>query len=195
MGARGAAFVGALAGAAAGGLLLVLTQPTAAYTNDAYRSGASFGFVVRYALLGTLAALLVHALRRPGGKLLPALGLAVVLGLAIVPPALDRDSASERRRAAATAVDDPQARRDADMRAGAIDGCVRSTQRELERTPDAPDLDPDAYCTCFIDAVIAGPEDDEAQLRAMSEAIRSGRPPRRLTRLAERCSEQAQPDG
>jgi hypothetical protein len=82
---RGAtALIGALVGAAVGGALLVLTHPTAAYTDDAFRQGASVGYVIRYAILGLVGGLLLRAVRvgrRPG---LAGFGLAVVLAAAII---------------------------------------------------------------------------------------------------------------
>jgi hypothetical protein len=168
-----------------GGLLLVFTHPTSAYLNDAYRSGASMGFVLRYVALGILAALLIGVVRRhpvPAG-----LALAVVLALAIVPPALDTQTKSEQRRSAATAEDDPAERRSADFRAGAIDGCVRRSTRELRGTEQAKTFDADAYCTCFIDAVTAGPLDDEAQLQAVAREVASGSPSAKLRDTATRC--------
>jgi hypothetical protein len=172
-----------------GGALLVLTHPTAAYTDDAFRQGASVGYVLRYAILGLVGGLLLRAVRvgrRPG---LAGFGLAVVLAAAIIPPALDKDSRSERRRAASTRVEDPEARRAAEFRAGAIDGCVDGTKRQIAGTPQEKTLDTDAYCTCYIDKLLEGPEDDEAQLRAAADALASGRPTRRIRRMVERCLE------
>ncbi len=134
MGRAATALIGALAGAAVGVVLLVTTHPTSAYLNDAYRQGASFGFVLRYVTLGLVAALLVRALRRAGsrGRVLAGAALAIVLALAIVPPALDTESASEKRRAAAVEIGDPEQRAKAEARAGAIDGCVEGAQRQVE---------------------------------------------------------------
>jgi hypothetical protein len=176
---------GAITGLGVGLLLLVLTHPTSAYLNDAFRSGASMGFVLRYVVLGVLAALLIGALRRhavPAG-----LGLTVVLALAIVPPALDTQTASEQRRAAAVAEDDPVERGSAEFRAGAIDGCVRRSKQELRAIGRSKTVDADAYCTCFIDAVTAGPRDDEAQLDAVNREVNSGSPSAKLQGTATRC--------
>ena len=124
MGRGPTALVGALAGGVVGLLLLVLTHPTAAYTNDSYRSGASAGYVLRYVVLGLAAALLIRALRGGRRPLLAGIALAVVAGLAIVPPLLDSETESEKRRAEAVAIDDPEEREAAEARAGAIDGCT-----------------------------------------------------------------------
>jgi hypothetical protein len=191
MGRGATALLGAAAGAAVGVLVLVLTHPTAAYTNDAYREGATFGFLLRYVTLGLLAALLIRALRRRTRTALAGIGLAVVLALAIVPPLLDTQTESEKRRAAAVAEDDPAQRDAAEVRAGAIDGCVDSTKRELEGTPEEGRIDADKYCTCFIDAIVAGPENDAAELEAMAIEVRSGAPTPKLERAATRCAKKA----
>ncbi len=191
---RGAtALAGVAAGAVVGLVLLTTTHPTSAYTNDAYRSGASFGYVLRYVVLGLVAALLIRALRggRPARRPLYGLALAVVVGLAIIPPALDTETSSEKRKREAVAIDDPKQRREAELRAGAIDGCTEETRRQLESVPPSERFDPEAYCECFIAGVTAGPADDEAQLEAMAETLRSGERPRRFVRLGERCAQQA----
>lgn len=180
--------LGAVAGLIVGVLLLVLTHPTSAYLNDGYRQGASVGFVLRYVALGLIAALLVRALRRGWRQPLAAIGLAAVVAVAVLPPALDRQTESEKRKAAAVAIDDPAKRKEAEVHAGAIDGCVNGTKRRIEGTPQAGKIDIDAYCTCFIGAVTAGPESDTAQLQAMATAIQSGSPPAELTRAAARCA-------
>ena len=191
MGRGPTALLGAVAGGIAGGILLVTTHPTSAYTNDAYREGASFGFVLRYVTLGIAAALLVRAVRRGWRMPLPAIGLAVILAAAVLPPALDRETASEKRKAAATAIDDPAEREAAEARAGAIDGCVNSTKRRLEGTPQEGKIDAEDYCTCLIGAITAGPEDDSAQLQAMARQARTGQPSPRLARAAARCAREA----
>ncbi len=194
MGRAATALAGGLVGLVVGVLLLVLTDPTSAYTNDAYRTGASRGFVFRYVALGLLAALLIRALRGGRHSALAGIGLVVVLAVAIVPPALDTKTESEKRRAAAVGVDDPAQREAAEARAGAIDGCVESTQRQLEGAPEAPSLNADSYCTCLIDDVIKGPEDDLTQLQTMASTIRSGNLSVKLKRTAKRCATQAQTD-
>jgi hypothetical protein len=185
------ALIGALAGGAVGLLLLVTTHPTSAYLNDAYRQGASFGFVLRYVALGLVAAVLVRALRGAGGRgrVLAGVALAVVLGLAIVPPALDTQTESEKRRAAAAAIDDPDERARAEARAGALDGCVEGARRQAEEA--GLSLDAEAYCECFIDAITAPPGDNLEELRAANAALQSPNPPRRLQRLTERCAKRA----
>lgn len=191
MGRGATALAGVLVGVVAGLLLLVLTEPTSAYTNDSYRRGASVGFVLRYASLGLVAALLARALRHGRRPVLAGIGLAVVLTLAIIPPVLDTKSESEKRRAEAVAADDPAGRRAADFRAGAIDGCVDQAEQELQGTPEADDLDADVYCTCFVDAILEGPDRDSAQLQAATAALRSGKPPAELQRKHERCRTRA----
>ena len=99
-----AALIGAIVGAAVGIALLLALHPTAAYTNDAYRQGASVGYVIRYAVLGLVGALLLRVLRGGRRPALAGLGLAVVLAAAILPPVLDEDTPSERRSAAATKI-------------------------------------------------------------------------------------------
>lgn len=191
MGRRVTALAGAVVGLVVGLLLLVLTHPTSAYTNDAYRGGATTGFLMRYAALGLLAALLTRALRGGRRSVLAGIGLVLVLALAVLPPALDSKTESEKRRSAAVAIDDPAQRKAAESRAGSIDGCVESTQRELKGTPEERSLDPDAYCVCLIDTIIKGPEDDSAQLEAVASAIRSGNPSAKLKRAQERCATRA----
>lgn len=195
MSRRATALAGAVAGAVTGGVLLLLTHPGAEHTNDAYREGLRFGFVLRYLTLGLVGALLARAVARRSRTALAGIALAGVVAAAVLPVALDRESESERRRAAATAIDDPIERRKADFRAGAIDGCVEGTKRQLEGVAEAKRLDVDAYCTCFIESVIRGPGDDQEQLQAANESARLGRPPRRLTRIAERCAARAQRGG
>jgi hypothetical protein len=169
---------------------LVAFHPTAAYTNDAYRGGASFGFVIRYVVFGVAGGLLLHAIRlRP---LLAGIGLAVVLGLAILPVALDTETESERRRAAATAEKDPARREAADFKAGMIDGCVNRTRREAQGTPDEG-LNADSYCVCFIGALTAGREDIDQMRAAVQEIETRGLSPE-LERAQIRCLEQARAD-
>ena len=184
MRARTAALIGALVGAAIGFVLLTTTHPTSAYTNDAYREGASVGFVLRYATLGLVAALLIRALQPGRRTVLPALGLVVVAAAATLPVALDDKTASERRRSAATAIEDPAAREAADFRAGAIDGCVESTRKQLAGTPDEGAIDLDRYCTCFIDELFEGRDPRQA----LEEARRTGRPAPEMTRASDRCA-------
>jgi hypothetical protein len=187
-----AAQTGGAVGAAIGIVLLIATHPAAAYTNDAYRSGASFGFVLRYAILGALAGLSVRVFQAGRQTVLAGLSLIVILALAILPPVLDKKSPSEKRRADATAIDDPVERQAAESKAGAIDGCVNSTKRELAGTPDEKKLDPDRYCSCFVAALTAGPGDDMTELRAATTDLQAGRASEAVMESARRCLQQAQ---
>jgi hypothetical protein len=191
MGRGATALAGAAGGAAIGALLLVTTHPTSAYTNDAYREGASAGFVLRYWALGIAAAFLIRALRRRWRPPLAALCLTVVAALAIVPPLLDEQTESEKRRAAAVAIDDPEARERAEFRAGAIDGCVKSTTRELAQAPDAPDIDVEDYCTCIMDRLFAANGFDLEEMQGTAAAIQAGSPPPRFQRIARACAKRA----
>ena len=183
------ALVGAIAGTLVGAVLLVTTHPTSAYTNDAYREGASAGFVIRYVVLGVAAALLLRIVRRRPA--LAGVGLAVVLAVAIVPPALDDQSESEKRKAAAVAEDDPNERQLAEFRAGLIDGCVTSTRRELEGEPQAKGFDADGYCTCLVDAVVARPGRTIPEMQAVMSQIQSSGPPPEMQEAMGRCFERS----
>ena len=191
MGRAATAVAGAAGGAVVGLLLLVLTHPTAAYTNDAYRSGASTGFVVRYVALGVVAAFLIRALARRRQPLLAGIALAVVAAVAILPPALDEQTPSEKRRAAAVSIDDAEERERAEFRAGAIDGCVKSTRRDLEASPELPDVDPEKYCTCVMDGLFAQGGFDAAEMEETTARMREGRPTARMRRVFARCVRQA----
>ncbi len=191
MGRVGTALAGALAGAAVGVVLLVTLDPTGAYTNDSFRAGATAGFVLRYATLGLVGALLLRALRGGRHRAAAGVGLAIVLALAILPPALDEKTPSEQRRSEATDIEDPERRADADLRAGAIDGCVENGTEEDDRLFREEGIDEQRYCTCFIDAFIEGPEDDLAQLQAMNRELTSGEPSPRAERIARRCVREA----
>jgi hypothetical protein len=190
MGRALTAVAGAASGAIVGAVLLVTTHPTSAYTNDAYRQGASVGFILRYVALGVAAAFLLRVVRRypiPAG-----IGLAVLLALAILPPTLDTQTESEKRRAAAVAEDDPAKRQAADFRAGVIDGCVTRVRRDLEGTPEADGFDTDHYCTCVVDAVVAKPGRTLPEMEAiMSELQAKGSLPPELQRATERCAAEA----
>jgi hypothetical protein len=186
MGRALTAVAGAASGAIVGAVLLVTTDPTSAYLNDAYRQGASEGFVVRYAALGVAAAFLLRVVRR---RPIPAgVGLAILLALAILPPTLDTQTESEKRKAAAVAEDDPAKRQVADFRAGLIDGCVTRVRRDLEGTPEVDAFDTDQYCTCLVDAVVATPGRTLPEMEAiMSELQDKGSPPPEVQRAMERC--------
>lgn len=191
IGRAAAALAGAAGGAVVGVILLVTTHPTSAYTNDAYRGGASIGFVLRYVALGIVAGLLVRVF--PRYRVPAGVALAAVLALAIVPPALDTDSESEKRRAAAVAEDDPDRRQAADFRAGLIDGCVTRVTREMEATPEgASGLDVDKYCTCVVDSVVARPGRTLPEMQAiMAQLQSSSTPPPEMQRAIERCTAEA----
>jgi hypothetical protein len=186
-----AGIVGALAGGLTGTLLLWLAHPTAAYTNDAYRQGASAGYVARYVALGVVAALLIRTIRLGRHVALAGLGLAAVMAAAVLPPALDDRTPSEERRAAATAIDDRQQRTNAERRAGAIDGCAEAVRTQIDAGAFPAEVEPDSYCTCFIDAILEGPRDDAAQLDEMHAALASARPAPKFQRFASRCAREA----
>lgn len=190
MGRVAAALVGALSGALVGVVLLVTTHPTSAYLNDAYREGASIGFVARYVTLGVVAALLLGIVRRH--RVLAGIGLAAVLCAAILPPALDDQTESEKRKAEAVAEDDPVERDAAEFRAGLIDGCVTRTRRDLEGTPEEEGLDADAYCTCLIDAVVVGPGRSLDEMQTILSELQSSGPSPEMQQAMTRCSEEAQ---
>jgi hypothetical protein len=188
---RRLALAGAVGGAFVGLLLLGLTHPTLAHTNDEYRQGASFGYVLRYTALGAAGMLLAGRLlagdRRPA---LYAVGLTAVLAAAILPPVLDEETPSERRRAEAVRSGDPNA----DFEAGAIDGCVTGTRRQLAGTPEEDVIDVDAYCECYIPRLLAGTRGDQARLDAIAARIRAGNPPRRAVRAGVLCAKRARRD-
>lgn len=185
---RNAAMIGAALGAAAGVALLVLTHPTSAYTNDAYRHGQAVGYIVRYAVLGSAAALLLRMLLADSRVWLAAMGLVIVAAAAILPPGLRSTTSDEQRRAAAVAIDNPKERRVAEMRAGAIQGCTEVNLKQLEGTRGAKDLHVDDYCTCFIDSVLSAPQDDEAQMLAMVKMARTGQRTELMRSSVDKCS-------
>ena len=186
-----AALAGAAGGALAGVILLVTTHPTSAYTNDAYREGASIGFVLRYVALGIVAGLLVRIF--PRYRVPAGVALVAVLALAIIPPALDTESESEKRRAAAVAEDEPDRRQAAEFRAGLIDGCVTRVTRDIKGTPEeAAGFDIDEYCTCVVDSVVARPGRTLPEMEAsMAQLQSSSTPPPEMQRAIERCSAEA----
>ena len=105
---------GALAAAVLAGVYVGATDPFASSGNDAYDAGQATGFVLRSAVLGIFAGGLAQelALRR---RAIYGLGLAVVLGLLLVPPIFERESSSDRAE-----------RRDRAFRAGFMDGCTKN---------------------------------------------------------------------
>jgi hypothetical protein len=185
------ALVGALGGAVVGYLLLKAIQPTSAYTNDAYREGASAGYIARFAILGALAAILAARMLRPDHGtenrtiLLYAAGLAVVLGLAVLPPVFVEKRASDQRRA------DVRSGASAnDFRAGAIAGCADTARARLDAAQEAK-VDVDSYCRCFVSRLLAGARDDRARLEALNARMRAGNPPRGAGRAAKVCAARA----
>lgn len=186
-----AAALGAAIGAGIGLAIVATVDPNGAYTNADYRSGADTGYVLRYAALGLGAAVLLLWRPRRSVATLRVLALVAVLGVAVLPPALHSKTASEQRRAKATAIEDPRARGDAVAVAGAVDGCVSSTRRELAATSRQDDLDVEVYCECLIAEITAGPKDDEQQLSALAAAVQGGKPPRVLTEAVESCGPRA----
>ena len=183
--------VGALGGGAVGLVLLGLTEPTLHYTNDSYRHGASVGYVLRYVALGAVGALLAGRLlgrrERDRRSAAYALGLAAVLSAAVLPPALDEDSPSERRKAEAVRSGDPEA----EFTAGAIDGCVSATRRQLAGTPEEDEVDVDAYCECYIPRLLGPAEGRAARMDAITRRIQTGRPSRRMVRASRVCAKEA----
>lgn len=181
-----AVFVGAAAGAGAGVVVLVLTDPMASYVDDSVRQNVTMGFVTRYVVLGVAAALLIGALDRypvPAG-----FGLAILLAVAILPPALDTSTPSAKRKPQAVADENPSEMATAAMRAGAVDGCVDDRRRgDLKGAAKGARL-ADAYCACFIKAVVKGPPNDEIQIRALGRQAQAGRLSTRLRSKADRCT-------
>lgn len=163
----GAAKVGGLIGAWVGAALLLLTHPMSAFLDDSYPTGATVGYAARYIALGAIAGILVHLLVAHRRVVPAGLGLLAVAMAAAIPPALPTATPDDRRRATALAIHDAEARRVAEMRASAIDGCDDGTLRQLRRTPRAEDLHGDDDCACFVDAVLSSPEDDQTQLLTM----------------------------
>ena len=171
-------------------VLLETTDPTSAYTNDSYREGASFGFVIRYAVLGLVAAFLVRYLWR-SRPVLAGFGLAAVLAAGVLPPALDEKSPSEKRKSGAVAEKDPVKREAADFRGGMIDGCVKRTQGELDATPEDEGLNPDEYCTCLIDTAVARPGRTYEGMKAIMTDLQANGPSQGYQRAMTRCYESA----
>jgi hypothetical protein len=190
------ALAGAIGGTALGLLLLSGADPSDSSTNDAYRSGQKAGYVVRYAILGAAAAffaarILGAAEGAPNRTLALYLGgFAVVLVLAVVPPILDDESESERRRADAVRSGDERA----EFRAGAIDGCVASVSRRLGTRAEAVGLNVDAFCGCLMDRLMAGAVQRGIPLEAVANEIYSGRQPPWASRAADACGRRASTD-
>lgn len=184
---------GAVAGAAVGLLLLAASDPSDSSTNDAYRSGQRVGYLVRYAALGAAAAALAVLVLRPregtsNGMLALYLGgLAVVLSLAILPPLLDEESASEHRRAEAVRSGDERA----EFRAGAIDGCVEGVRNRFGSQVEQARLDIDAYCECLIDRLMARAANRGESLQAVGAQLQGVNQPSWALRAADRCGRRA----
>lgn len=191
VGRSATALGGAVAGAVVGLVLLVTTEPTSAYTNDSYRQGASVGFVIRYAVLGLVAAFLVRYVWR-SRPVLAGIALALVLTAAILPPALDEQTASEKRRSEAVAEKDPVKREAAEFRGGMIEGCVNRTRDELEGTPEEDGFDADGYCVCLIDGAIARPGRTYEEMKAILTDLQASGPSPEYQQAMARCYEEAQ---
>lgn len=186
------ATAGAVAGGMTGVALVVLTHPTPAYVTSSYAAGQDAGYVFRYIALGVAAAFLVRLVLQRSWTVPAALGLVALAAAAILPPALDTTTRYEQRRTSAARITDPQVRRDAQARADAIQGCTDSASARLKGVPGMGRFRVDDYCACFIDAVVAGPQDNGTQLEAMATEMRSGHVTERLTSSARACARQAQ---
>lgn len=174
-------------------LLLSGVDPSDSSTNDSYRSGQQAGYVVRYAALGAAAAFfgarILGAAEGTANRTiwLYALGFAVVLSLAVLPPVLDEESQSEQRRAEAVRSGDETA----EFRAGAIDGCAASVRRRFASQVDEASFNVDAYCECLIDRLMAGAAQRRIPLQAVATEIATGRQPPWAVQAATDCGRSA----
>jgi hypothetical protein len=183
------ALAGAIFGGAVGLLLLAGTDPSDSSTNDAYRSGQRFGYVLRYAALGAAAAVLGARFLRPsqgtptGTVALYLAGFAVVLGIAILPPLLDEETASERRRADAVRTGSERA----EFRAGAVDGCVQAVRSRFGAQVEQASFNVDGYCECVIDKLMAGAVERGVSLEALATQVQAGTEPPWARSAGETC--------
>jgi hypothetical protein len=153
-----------------------LTNPYAERVNDAYRHGAQTGLVVRYTVLGALAAWLGDLLwrraqrhgslrkalaDRGGRALLQAMALAVVVVVAVIPLFVGGYDDADRLR---------------DEHAGFVDGCVHNAPRR--------------YCECLWDRFSRDPASDTVEERdaIRSQVIDLSRPPAALQRAVNGCA-------
>ena len=105
------------------------------------------------------------------GLLLGGAAVAVAVAAAIVLIGGDEDDAPPERSA---------------VEARAIRECVKATTSQFEGTPEEGTLDVEAYCDCYVPALLAGA--DRAESRAIVDRIKLGRPPDRAIPIASRCA-------
>jgi hypothetical protein len=145
-----------------------ITNPYAERADEAYRHGAQTGLVIRYTVLGALAAGLADLLiarRRRGelgraGLLQAAALVVVVLAMAIPPFVGGYDGGDELR----------------DQHAGFVDGCSANQPRR--------------YCECLWSRLNEDPAaDSTAEREAITDRFRAtGRPPAVLQKAVDACA-------
>ena len=163
---------------AAVGLLVGLLLSSDWASGSEYETGRRVGFVCRYVVLFAIGFTLAQRLlaqRQSGAPLSIGLmiGLGVVVLLAVVPP-LVMDSPDERRRN--------------EIRAGFMDGCVRTSTQEVSAAVAR------RYCECTLTRLSRGRDPDELGhlMREAEQAIDRGvQPSPELLRVAEACARRA----
>jgi hypothetical protein len=152
-----------------------LTHPYAERASASYRHGAQIGVVVRYAVLGAIAATLLDRIARHarvrgsvraaladrGAALLQAVALVVVVLAAVIPIFVGGYGSAERAR---------------DEHAGFVDGCARNA--------------PPKYCECLWATLESDPRSDTTaeRTRIKDDLLNTGKAPAPLQRAVNRCS-------